>query len=112
MVVETPTSTAYPLGQGPSTETGFGYGSGMAQRARRRNSEPRKAPDWVPDELLERLGLLLREEQLPQAGAEGGRFWTDRLDVLLDHAGGSVPPAELLEPIEELRSTTGCRASP
>ena len=92
MAVETPTSTAYPLRQGPSTETGFGYGSWMAQRARRRNSEPRKAPDWVPDELLDRLGLLLRDDASPSRRRKVGRFWPERLDVLLDHAGGSVPP--------------------
>jgi metallo-beta-lactamase family protein len=79
----------------------------MAQRARRRNSEPRKAPDWVPDELLDRLGLLLREEGFPKQARKVGRFWTDRLDILLDHAGGSVPPAELLEPIEELEERYG-----
>ena len=79
----------------------------MAQRARRRNSEPRKAPDWVPDELLERLGLLLREDGFPKQARKVGRLWTHRLDVLLDHAGGLVPPAELLEPIEELEERYG-----
>ena len=79
----------------------------MAQRARRRNSEPRKAPDWVPDELLDRLGVLLRDETFPKQARKVGRYWPERLDVLLDHAGGSVPPAELLEPIDELEERYG-----
>ena len=61
----------------------------------------------MPDELLERLGLLLREDGFPKQARKVGRFWTDRLDILLDHAGGSVPPAELLEPIEELEERYG-----
>lgn len=79
----------------------------MAQRARRRNSEPRKAPDWVPDELLDRLGVLLRDEAFPKQARKVGRYWPERLDVLLDHAGGSVPPAELLEPIDDLEERYG-----
>ena len=82
----------------------------MAQRARRRNSEPRKAPDWVPDELLDRLGVLLRDETFPKQARKVGRYWPERLDVLLDHAGGSVPPAELLEPIDGLEERYGLPA--
>ncbi len=79
----------------------------MAPRARRRNSEPRKAPDWVPEELLDRLAVLLRDEAFPKQARKVGRYWPERLDVLLDHAGGSVPPAELLEPIDELEERYG-----
>ena len=79
----------------------------MAQRARRRNSAPRKAPDWVSDELLERLAALLRDDSFPKQARRAGSYWTDQLDVLIDHAGGSVPPAELLEPIEDLEQRYG-----
>jgi Cft2 family RNA processing exonuclease len=79
----------------------------MAQRARRRNSAPRKAPDWVSDELLERLAALLRDDSFPKQARKAGSYWTDQLDVLIDHAGGSVPPAELLEPIEDLEQRYG-----
>jgi Cft2 family RNA processing exonuclease len=79
----------------------------MASRARRRNSAPRKAPDWVSDELLERLATLLRDDAFPKQARKVGRYWTDQLDVLIDHAGGSVPPAELLEPIDELEERYG-----
>jgi Cft2 family RNA processing exonuclease len=79
----------------------------MASRARRRNSAPRKAPDWVSDELLERLAALLRDDAFPKQARKVGRYWTDQLDVLIDHAGGSVPPAELLEPIDELEERYG-----
>ncbi len=76
MAVVRPIEAAYPLPLGPSTQGVFGYGSGMAQRARRRNSEPRKAPDWVPDELLDRLGVLLRDETFPKQARKVGRYWT------------------------------------
>src|SRR4051794_41067444 len=79
----------------------------MAQRARRRNSAPRKAPDWVSDELLERLAALLRDETFPKQARKAGPYWAEQLDVLIDHAGGSVPPAELLEPIEDLERRYG-----
>jgi Cft2 family RNA processing exonuclease len=79
----------------------------MAQRTRRRHADPRKAPDWVPDLVLDRLGRALGAADFRVEARRPGGLWAERLDTLLGLAGGSVPPAELLEPLDEVAGRYG-----
>jgi metallo-beta-lactamase family protein len=79
----------------------------MAQRTRRRFPEPKKAPDWVPDGMLDRVGVLVGDEQFALDARRVPLLWPEKLDVLLEHAGGSVPPAELADTLEELEERYG-----
>jgi Cft2 family RNA processing exonuclease len=84
-----------------------GYRAGVAQRTRPRFPEPKKAPDWVPVELLERIGLLVGDDAFAEDARRTPLLWPERLDALIDHAGGSVPPAELADPLDELEERYG-----
>ncbi len=79
----------------------------MAQRTRPRYPEPKKAPDWVPVELLERIGVLVGDEAFAEDARRTPLLWPERLEALIVHAGGSVPPAELADPLEELEERYG-----
>ncbi len=74
----------------------------MAARTRRRTGEARRAPKWVSEALLERLGDALGDGQFADEARRKDGVWPDRLDVLIEHAGGSVPPAELTETLDSL----------
>ena len=109
MAVETThVEAAYPLPQGPSTRGGIRirFGDGPARPTSQQRAEEgaglgaRRAAR-APRRAAARRGV-------PEAGAQGrAGSGPTRLDVLLDHAGGSVPPAELLEPIDELEERYG-----
>jgi Cft2 family RNA processing exonuclease len=74
----------------------------MSSRTRRRFPEPKKAPDWVSDAVLERIGTLVHDERFSREARQTPNVYPDRLDLLIGHAGGSVPPAELGDPVDEL----------
>src|SRR3984893_17762913 len=79
----------------------------MAQRTRRRTQEPRRAPAWVPDVVLERLGQLSGMDSFARDARRAGGAWGQCLDALLAGLGGSVPTAELLEPLDDLEQRYG-----
>jgi Cft2 family RNA processing exonuclease len=74
----------------------------MSSRMRRRFPEPKKAPDAVPDAVLERIGALVHDERFSRDARQVASVYPEKLDLLLAHAGGSVPPAELTDPVDEL----------
>jgi hypothetical protein len=62
----------------------------------------RKAPAWVPDEVLERIGALIRDESFARDARRTPLVWPHGVERLLEHAGGAVPGNELHEPIDDL----------
>lgn len=78
----------------------------MAQRSRRR-SGPAKAPDWVPEELLVRLGELSHDEALARDARKSGRRWADALDALLAPHGGAIAVTELERPLDVVLAEHG-----
>jgi metallo-beta-lactamase family protein len=69
---------------------------------RRRFPEPKKAPEGVPDAVLERIGALVHDERFSRDARQVASVYPEKLDLLLAHAGGGVPPAELADPVDEL----------
>lgn len=74
----------------------------MSSRTRRRFPEPKKAPDWVPDAILERVGQLVHYELFARDARQVANLWPEKLDLLLAHAGGSIAPAELTDSVDDL----------
>ena len=67
----------------------------MAQRAKRRSPQARKAPPWVPDEALRKLGDALGDESFAQDARRTPFVWHDGLLRVVDHLGGVLAPSEL-----------------
>jgi metallo-beta-lactamase family protein len=75
----------------------------MAQRTRRKSAPiARKAPAWVPDDLLDRIGTLIGDHGFVRDARKTPLVWSHGIERLVDHAGGPVPGNELHEPIDDL----------
>ena len=74
----------------------------MAQRAKRRSPQARKAPPWVSDDVLARLGTALGDETFVRDARRTPFVWSEGVLRIVDHLGGMLAPSELELPLDEL----------
>ena len=74
----------------------------MAQRAKRRSPQARKAPPWVSDDVLAKLGAALGDDSFPRDARRTPFVWSDGVLRVVDHLGGVLAPSELEAPLDEL----------
>src|SRR4051812_14080915 len=74
----------------------------MAQRAKRRSPQARKAPPWVPDDVLAKLGAALGDDTFTRDARRTPFVWSEGVLRVVDHIGGVLAPSELEATLDEL----------
>ena len=83
----------------------------MAQRAKRRSPQARKAPPWVSDDVLAKLGAALGDDTFVRDARRTPFVWSEGVLRVVDHLGGVLAPSELERRWTSSSATTAWSAS-